>query len=55
MKMIDSPVTRERAEDREQLTCFLGRKHGRWFVEDEHVRAAEQCLEDLDPLLLPTR
>ena len=49
------PLARERAEDPEQLTGLLRREHGRWLVEDEDVRAAEQCLQDLDPLLLPDR
>ena len=46
------PFARERAEDREQLTCLLGRQDGGRLVEDEDVRAAEQRLEDLDALLL---
>src|SRR5579884_1229399 len=39
-------------DDLEQLARLLRRQHGRRLVEDEHVRAAVERLEDLDALLL---
>ena len=42
-------------ENTEQLVGFLGRQHGAWLVEDQNARAAEQHLQDLDPLLFADR
>src|SRR5262245_5668090 len=45
-------LTGERAEDPEQLERLLRRQHRGRLVEDQDLRAAEEGLEDLDPLLL---
>ena len=42
-------------EDAEQLVGLLRRQHGARLVEDQDARAAEQHLQDLDPLLLADR
>ena len=55
MKMIDFPSALQAADDLEQLAGLLRRQHRRRLVEDEDVGAAEERLQDLDPLLLPDR
>src|SRR5439155_21134324 len=42
----------EAADDLEQLLRLLRRQHRGRLVEDENLRAAEERLQDLDPLLL---
>ena len=46
------PLSRERAQDPEQLERLLRRQHRRRLVEDQDLGAAEEGLQDLDPLLL---
>ena len=41
----------EVAQDAEQMVGLLRRQHAGGLVQDQDVRAAEQGLEDLDPLL----
>ena len=43
------------AQHVEQLLRLRHREHRRRFVEDEHVRVADQALDDLDPLALAGR
>ena len=43
------------AQDAEQLVGLLRRQHRARLVEDQDARAAEQHLQDLDPLLLADR
>lgn len=38
-----------------QSLRLLGSEGRRWLVEDENARAAEQCLDDLQPLLFADR
>ena len=42
----------QRAQDPEELERLLRREHGSRLVEDQDLRAAEEGLQDLDPLLL---
>ena len=45
------PLRLEVAQDAEQMVGLLRRQHAGGLVQDQDVRAAEQRLEDLDPLL----
>ena len=46
------PSAAERAEDAEQVVGLLGRQHGGGLVEDQHVGAPVERLEDLHALAL---
>ena len=45
------PCALQVAQDPEEMIGLLRREHARGLVQDQDVRAAEQGLEDLDPLL----
>ena len=46
-----APLRLQVAQDAEQMVGLLRRQHARGLVQDQDARAAEQGLEDLDPLL----
>ena len=46
-----APLRLQVPQDAEQMVGLLRRQHARGLVQDQDARAAEQGLEDLDPLL----
>ena len=52
MKITDVPCPVRLADDLEQLVRLLRGQHGGRLVEDQHLGAAVERLQDLDPLLL---
>ena len=55
MKMTDVPCSVRLRDDLEQLVRLLRGQHGGRLVEDQHLGAAVERLQDLDPLLLADR
>ena len=51
MKTIDVPAALQRPHDVHQVVGLLRGEHRGRLVEDQHLRVADQRLDDLDPLL----